>query len=120
MEQEQTKEIGHPVFHVRWHRFVHADLAEINPGIVEGLIEAAEYRLSRVPAHIGRPLKGTTHKLWRITFYKYCIVYTIKMQQKEVWILAVQKPEAIYRHPQIIELLKLAVVIQEEANRAAW
>lgn len=117
MEQKSEKEVGFPLFRVRWHRFVHADLAEVNAGIVNGLVEAAEHRLSRAPAHIGKPLKGTAHKLWRITFFKYCIVYTINMEFKEVWVLSVQKPEVLYQHPQILELLKLAVVLQEEINQ---
>ena len=103
MEQRSyQEEVGLPTFKVRWHRHVHADLAEINAGIVENLVVGTEYRLSRAPAHIGIPLKGTAHRLWRIGYAKYWVVYTINIEFREVWVLSVQQPEAVLRHPQIL------------------
>lgn len=118
MEQEpQEESVSVQPYRVQWHPEVKDDLENIHPSLVDSMVEGAEYRLSRAPTHIGKPLRGTANKLWRIRFGKLRIVYTINFKSKEVWVLAVRNRETVYKHPHVLGLLKMAVVLQEELNR---
>lgn len=114
MEQEPAgqAQVGPPTYTVVWHAAVRGDLAKIPRSTVESLAKAADYRLSQAPHVIGSPLRGTTNLLWRLRFRSYRIVYTVNARSKEVWILAVQRRDIVYRDPHLASLLKLAVVLQ--------
>ncbi len=115
MEQEpQTSPVGAPLYRVFWHPQIKVDFAKITTSLTESIVKAAEHRLSRASQFIEEPLKGTTNLLWKISFSKYRIVYTMNEKAKEVWVLSVQKREIVYRDKHLQSLLKLAVAIQTE------
>ena len=115
MEQGPTgqAEVGPPTYRVVWHAAVRDDLAKIPRSTVDSLVKATDYRLSQAPHVIGTPLRGTTNLLWRLRFGSYRIVYTVNVRAKEVWILAAQRRDIVYRDPHLSSLLKLAVVVQQ-------
>lgn len=115
MEQEPQKDpIGTKEYHVFWHSEVRKDFAKISKALTESLISAVEHRLSIAPQFIGQPLKGTTNLLWKISFSKYRIIYTMNVKAKEVWVLSVQKREIVYKDSHVQSLLTLAVAIQQK------
>lgn len=115
MEQGSAQEpLGAPVYKVVWHPKIKDDFSRIPPSLVSAIASAVEHRLSRAPEFIGQPLKGTTNLLWRISFSKYRIVYTLNSDAREVWVLSAQKREIVYRDIHIQSLLKLAVAIQQK------
>ena len=119
MEQDEKKEeqIGIPYFRVVWHKETQSDFSKINSDIAEKIIENTNHKLSRAPLYIGEPLKGTSNRLWKVSYSKYRIVYTINQSAKEVIILSVQKREIVYKKNHIINLLNLAIALQEEAKQ---
>jgi len=115
MEQEpQKKKVGIPAFGIHWHPDIKDDLEDIHPSTATSIVRAAEHRLSRAPLFIGQPLKGTARLLWKIRFGKYRILYTVNTNANEVWILAVQKRDIVYKHKHVESLLKLAVALQKQ------
>ena len=118
MEQEPTeKKVNLEVFKVLWHQNIREDLSAITPSQVDSIIKAAEHRLSRAPQYIGQPLKGTTNLLWKIRFGKYRAIYTINAKKAEVWVLAVQKRECVYRDHHVQSLLNLAIALHEQMKK---
>ena len=119
MEPDEKKEtpIEIPYFRVVWHKEIADDFLKINKDIAEKIIENANYKLSRAPLYIGEPLKGTSNRLWKISYSKYRIIYTFHQSAKEVIVLSVQKREVVYKRNHILQLLNLAIAIQEESKK---
>lgn len=118
MEQGSQKEkIGGQIYRIYWHPEIKENFDIISESTVEAIIKETEYRLSRAPLHIGKPLKGTNQKLWRLRFAKYRIIYTVNTETKEVWVLGIKSRATVYSHPHVLGMLKLAVSLQEEINQ---
>ena len=115
-EKEMISAGGHR-YKVLWHPEIKDDFVKIPINLRESIVQAAEHRLSAAPQFIGQPLKGTTNLIWKISFSKYRILYTMNAKCKEVWILSVQKREIVYRHQHVLSLLKLAISLQEQIEK---
>lgn len=103
-------------YKVCWHHDVIDDLKKIHPSVVEGIVEASEYRLSQAPELIGHPLKGTTNRVWKMRFSNYRILYTINVQSREVWILCVCHRKSVYNEQNLMSVLKMAIAIHQSGG----
>lgn len=98
-------------YHVFWHPQVEDDLADIPPHMGKDIVGNCQYKLSRAPRHLGRPLRGTKSLLYRVGIGSYRAVYTINEKALEVWVLAVRHRKDVYRQSRIEAILDLALAL---------
>ena len=118
MERETGQEgLSDSRFEVLWHRKAGKDLDDLDPSVVEKIVQATTSKLQRAPQLIGEPLKGTTSRLWKLRFSKYRILYTIC--KREVIVLAVGNRDFIYnkKNASVMELIRTAAALHEQIKR---
>jgi mRNA-degrading endonuclease RelE of RelBE toxin-antitoxin system len=101
-----------PPYRVLWHQNIKDDFDGIPRALTDNIVRNADHRLSQAPTLIGKPLKGTTHLLWRLAYSQYRIIYTLNEKAGEVWVLSVQKRSDVYHEQHLQYLLKLAQTLK--------
>ena len=102
-----------PAYRVLWHPAVRDDFKRITPDTVDTLVHSAHDHLTRAPQHLGQPLKGTTQSLWRMRWGDYRLVYTIRHDIREVWVLGAQRRDIVYRAAHLQHLMRLAAEVHQ-------
>lgn len=109
----QAEKVTSP-YTLLWHSEIKRDLKKIPPAIVEKMVDAVRHRLSLMPDVIGEPLKGTNNLVWKIRFSEYRILYVIRRQTKEVWVLSVHHRRFVYTDTHLQHIMSLALALQKQ------